>query len=229
MADNNNGDANSTRGHLGLGFERSLNPMLIVDTEERRYLDANAAACLFMRIPREEVVNHRVDEFIPPEFQTDIDERWRKFLRDGGASEDVEWYFPDGERRVPIVVGAAPIRPRQHLIVVLPWTTHEEADAALIAEVDKVEKAGHTFKLTDREREVLTLLALGDTGEQIAQQLFISPETVRTHVQHARQKLGATTRGHAIALALGAGEIAPDLTAVRPVRADGPDRRVSQR
>lgn len=212
-------------GHLGPGFERSLNPMLIVDTEERRYLDANAAACLFMRVPREEVVKHRVDEFVPPELQADFDESWREFLRLGNSSNESEWYFPEEDKRVPIVVGAASIRPRQSLIVVLPWATHEEADAALLAEVDKVERAGHKFTLTSREREVLTLLALGDTGEQIACELFISPETVRTHVQHARQKLGATTRGHAIALALGAGEIAPDLTAVR---GNGPDKQASQ-
>jgi DNA-binding CsgD family transcriptional regulator len=219
-------DPNSTRGTLGPGFERSLNPMLIVDTEERRYLDANTAACLFMREPREEVVKRRVDEFVPPELQADFDQRWREFLRRGGTSNEHHWYFPEEDKRVPIVVGTANIRPRQHLIVVFPWATHKEASAWLPAEVGKVEKAGHTFALTNREREVLTLLALGDTGEQIARQLFISPETVRTHVQHARHKLGATTRGHAIALALGAGEIAPDLTAVR---GSGPGSQGSQR
>jgi DNA-binding CsgD family transcriptional regulator len=66
--------------------------------------------------------------------------------------------------------------------------------------------------LSEREREVLTLLALGHTGEQIARDLVISPETVRSHVQHARRKLGASTRTHAIAIALTRGEISPDLT-----------------
>jgi DNA-binding CsgD family transcriptional regulator len=168
-----------------------------------------------MRLPREEIVKHRVDEYVPPEFQGDFVERWQEFLREGGTSAEHDWYFPAEGRRVPIVAGTAGIRPRQHLIVVFPWATHEEADAALPAEVEKVEMAGRQFTLTDREREVLTLLALGDTGDQIADQLFISPDTVRTHLQHAREKLGATTRGHAIALALGAGEIAPELSALR--------------
>jgi DNA-binding CsgD family transcriptional regulator len=61
--------------------------------------------------------------------------------------------------------------------------------------------------LTDREREVLALLATGMTGEQAAEELFLSPETVRTHVRNAMRKLGAKTRVHAVALALRLREI----------------------
>lgn len=61
--------------------------------------------------------------------------------------------------------------------------------------------------LSAREREVLALLADGRTGEQAAQLLFLSPETVRTHVRNAMRKLGARTRVHAVALALRLGEI----------------------
>lgn len=61
--------------------------------------------------------------------------------------------------------------------------------------------------LSPREREIMALLAGGLTGEQIAQRLFISPETVRTHVRNAMEKLGAHTRTHAIVLALTSGEI----------------------
>jgi DNA-binding NarL/FixJ family response regulator len=61
--------------------------------------------------------------------------------------------------------------------------------------------------LTDREREVLALLATGMTGEQAAEALFLSPETIRTHVRNAMRKLGAKTRVHAVALALRLREI----------------------
>jgi DNA-binding NarL/FixJ family response regulator len=61
--------------------------------------------------------------------------------------------------------------------------------------------------LSPREREILDLLAQGLTGEQIAGQLFLSPETVRTHVRNAMEKLEANTRVHAIAIALRQGEI----------------------
>jgi DNA-binding NarL/FixJ family response regulator len=56
--------------------------------------------------------------------------------------------------------------------------------------------------LTQREREVLRLLADGFPSEAIGKQLFISPETVRTHVQKAMRKLGADTRTQAVATAL---------------------------
>jgi DNA-binding NarL/FixJ family response regulator len=57
-------------------------------------------------------------------------------------------------------------------------------------------------ELTQREREVLRLLANGLANEAIGKELFISPETVRTHVQKAMAKLEAGTRTQAVAMAL---------------------------
>ena len=57
-------------------------------------------------------------------------------------------------------------------------------------------------ELTQREREVLRLLANGLANEAIGKRLFISPETVRTHVQKAMAKLDADTRTQAVATAL---------------------------
>jgi DNA-binding NarL/FixJ family response regulator len=56
--------------------------------------------------------------------------------------------------------------------------------------------------LTQRERDVLRLLADGHSNEEIGKRLFISPETVRTHVRKAMDKLGADTRTEAVAKAL---------------------------
>ena len=61
--------------------------------------------------------------------------------------------------------------------------------------------------LSPREREVLDLLAQGLTGEEVATRLTLSPETVRTHVRNAMDKLEAHTRVHAVAIALRQGEI----------------------
>jgi DNA-binding NarL/FixJ family response regulator len=57
-------------------------------------------------------------------------------------------------------------------------------------------------KLTQRERDVLRLLADGMSNEEIGKALFISPETVRTHVRKAMAKLDADTRTQAVATAL---------------------------
>lgn len=67
--------------------------------------------------------------------------------------------------------------------------------------------AGHGQSLTPREHEVMSLIALGYTGAEIAEKLFLSPETVRNHTRNARAKLGGRTRSHAVALAVQRGEI----------------------
>jgi len=61
--------------------------------------------------------------------------------------------------------------------------------------------------LSGREAEILALLARGLTGEEIAQRLVLSPETVRTHVRNAMGKLEARTRTEAVVKALELGEI----------------------
>ena len=61
---------------------------------------------------------------------------------------------------------------------------------------------GRLVELTRREREVLRLLADGKRYDEIGRDLFISPETVRTHVQKAMKRLDATTRTQAVATAL---------------------------
>jgi DNA-binding NarL/FixJ family response regulator len=68
---------------------------------------------------------------------------------------------------------------------------------------------GRTKTLSPREREILGLLSKGLSGEEVAKQLYLSPETVRTHVRNAIGKLDAATRAHAVALALQRGEISP--------------------
>ncbi len=57
-------------------------------------------------------------------------------------------------------------------------------------------------ELTRRERDVLRLLADGLSNEEIGNRLFISAETVRSHVRKAMVKLGADTRTQAVAQAL---------------------------
>ena len=52
--------------------------------------------------------------------------------------------------------------------------------------------------LTPREREVLALVADGKTNAEIARQLWISPGTVRRHLENAYAKLGVHTRTAAI-------------------------------
>jgi DNA-binding NarL/FixJ family response regulator len=52
--------------------------------------------------------------------------------------------------------------------------------------------------LSGREREVLTLLAAGSSNSEIASQLYVSTETIKTHVAHVLRKLEVTNRGSAV-------------------------------
>jgi two-component system, NarL family, response regulator DevR len=57
-------------------------------------------------------------------------------------------------------------------------------------------------ELTEREREVLTLIARGYTNKQIADTLFVSEKTARNHVSHILDKLGLSRRSEAAAFAV---------------------------
>jgi len=64
-------------------------------------------------------------------------------------------------------------------------------------------------RLTDRERQVVTLVAAGLTNDEIADRLIISPNTSRTHTGRAMTKLGARDRAQLVVLAYEAGLVRP--------------------
>lgn len=68
---------------------------------------------------------------------------------------------------------------------------HPELGARLIAAEAEAVRQAEEDPLSDREREVLRLLALGHTNQEIAKQLFISVRTAETHRAHVMQKLAS--------------------------------------
>lgn len=75
-------------------------------------------------------------------------------------------------------------------------------DPALASVLVRSSAADRTPVLSDRERSILRLVADGLSNGQIGGKLFISPETVRTHLRNAMTKLDADNRTHAVASAL---------------------------
>jgi two-component system, NarL family, response regulator DesR len=75
-------------------------------------------------------------------------------------------------------------------------------DPVLAASLATLRQGDARKPLSEREREVLRLLADGDAYAEIGSKLFLSPDTVRAHAQRAMTKLGARTRTQAVALAL---------------------------
>ena len=64
--------------------------------------------------------------------------------------------------------------------------------------------------LTEREREVMALVAQGLSNEEIGQKLFMSPATAKTHVSRAMLKLGARDRAQLVVLAYQTGLVTPE-------------------
>jgi DNA-binding NarL/FixJ family response regulator len=69
--------------------------------------------------------------------------------------------------------------------------------------------AGPLDELTDREREVMTLVGTGLSNEAIAERLVVSPATAKTHVSRAMVKLGARDRAQLVVLAYEYGLVRP--------------------
>lgn len=183
-------------------FEESLIPMVIAD-DERRYVAANSAACLLLRLPEEEVLKLRIDDLAPEDARGLVEPLWQDFLEVGVQEGFFELKMPDGATVRVEYSSTANVEPGRHLAIWLfpPSDTGLEPAQARPA------------LLTDREREVLAMVAMGRGTTWIASEMGISTSTVETHVRHCLEKLGARNRAHAIVLGLQEGEITLEMPA----------------
>ena len=206
--------------------------MLIAD-DERRGVTANFSACNVLGVPLAEVPWHTIDDFMPPARREGLEGQWQEFLASGAAEG---WYQLSVAGRTPVAVefsATASVLPGRHLAVFMALDDSSaaapgsalaaEARWAPIPEEDRVHGV-----LTQREREVLTLVASGLQSDMMAERLFVSPETIKSHVHNAMAKLGVHTRAHAVAVALVTGQITWELGdeySTPPDRAIGLPRR----
>jgi two-component system response regulator NreC len=84
---------------------------------------------------------------------------------------------------------------------------HPALGARLVAAEAEERKRAESDPLSEREREVLALLALGHTNQEIAALLYISVRTAETHRAHIMQKLGLASRAELVRYALDHGLI----------------------
>ena len=82
---------------------------------------------------------------------------------------------------------------------------HPALGARMVAAEAEARAAEEADPLSEREREVLRLLALGHTNQEIAKMLYISVRTAETHRAHIMQKLGLSTRAELVRYALSQG------------------------
>jgi PAS domain S-box-containing protein len=188
--------------HLRSAFALSRHSMLIAD-DQRRWVTGNAAACDLLGITQEEISWHTMDEFVPPDAREQLDEAWEQFLANGAAEGWYRLSIP-ARGRVPVEFSAtANVLPSRHLSVFLPAEGgHKVGEPGALVWKPVPAESAERLRLTDREREIMTLVASGLHGAEIAERLFLSPETVKSHVHNTMGKLGAHTRAHAVAISL---------------------------
>ncbi|MEI6446247.1 MAG: LuxR C-terminal-related transcriptional regulator [Actinomycetes bacterium] len=172
--------------------------MLIVN-DDRGFVAGNQALLDLLGSTIEELEPMTIDDVIPEDVRPTMTERFERFLEDGSQWGPVQLTTPTGKQVEVVYNGTASIVPGLHLIELLQGSAREPA---LNFEHGLRVDGQVGTALTTRERQVLSMLALGETNQSIASNLGMAPETVRNHTRAARQKLGARSRSHAIAIAV---------------------------
>jgi len=182
-------------------FAQSQNAMLMVD-EERRVIDANPAFARLVGRRRSTLLGHHVYDFIPGGPILTRDE-WLAAIASGEDTGEIEIERADGTCvsvqyafHPEVVTGR-----RMVLFVAMTvsrWGRHFRRGG------DDEEPS---LALSEREREVIRLVALGSTSPEIAGTLHISHHTVRKHVDNAMRKMNARSRAHLVAKALAGGRL----------------------
>lgn len=177
-----------------LVFERTSNPIVLLD-EDRRIVDLNGPALSLLGVEdKRELVGKSIEESIRPEEREQAVRDWDTSLHTGEYTGSRVLVRADGTE-VPIDFAArlADIGDRRLAMYVVAANNPAYKPSARLAD---------QLPLRSREREVVTLIALGLDTAEIAERLYISPSTVRTHVRNAMARLGAHTRAQLVAKVL---------------------------
>jgi PAS domain S-box-containing protein len=184
---------------FGQAFTLSRNPMVLAD-EHRRHLDVNGAYLALLGHSRDAIIGQPLWRFVAggPRLTAVA---WATMLAQGRATGDAELIRGDGSGvGVQWAAAVETITGRQLVLVVALSTSCWGARFRRTVASDAT-----GARVTAREREVIRLVALGLTGPEIGDELHIAHDTVRTHVRNAMSKLGARSRAHLVAKALGGG------------------------
>ena len=188
-------------GLFSAAFKQSRNPMLLLD-ERRRQLDANGAYLRLLGYRREALIGEPIYRFVVggPVVSP---ERWAAALAEGEFTGEADLVRADGGT-VSIQWGASTevVTGRRLVLVVALSSSRWGRRFRRPQEPPPAPRA-----LSRRELDVVRLVALGGSGPEIADELQIAHDTVRTHVRNAMSKVGARSRAHLVAKALGDGAV----------------------
>jgi len=199
-----NGSNVDTRGWAGLftsAFRQSRNAMVLLDSH-RRHVDANGAYVRLLGYPREEILGVPASEYVAGgPLLTDAE--WDAMLDGGPFTGEAGLLSAEGTV-VAVQWAVTPEAITGHRLVLFVALTTSRWGRHFRRPVEIEESSG---PLSARERQIVHLIAMGSTGPEIADELHISHDTVRTHVRNAMGKVGARSRAHLVARALGEGHV----------------------
>jgi PAS domain S-box-containing protein len=181
-------------------FRQSSNAMALVD-DRRRHVDVNGPYLNLMGYSRAALIGHPIFEIVAHGPLATEDE-WGAALRAGNFAGNADLVCADGST-VSVDWGAHVVVATGHRLALLVALTTSRRS---LRRADSSEP--DSPPLSPRELEIVELVALGNSGPEIARKLHISHETVRTHVRNAMVKTGARSRAHLVAKALADGAIA---------------------
>ena len=190
-------------------FEHSRLPMTLMD-EDGRYVAVNDATVAFYGLSREKLVGSRPGLTLAPDERAVADAEWEALRRDGEFYGERVYERADGRPIRIQYAGSASEAGGRWLAFTVVLSARVEPDGPELI-VPNVEEEDATAPvravLTPREREVVRMVALGAGTRQVAKDLYLSPETIRSHVRNAMSKTGAHTRAQLVAIALAEGLI----------------------
>ncbi|WP_064750480.1 helix-turn-helix transcriptional regulator [Solirubrobacter soli] len=178
-------------------FRQSRNAMVLLD-DRRRIVDANAAMVVLLGHPHRALTGRPIAELVVGgPLVTEAE--WQEWLAAGRFEGEVTMLHADG-RGVTVQWGATTeVATGRRLVLVVALHTSRWGPRFRRAP----DSRDGPRVLSAREREVVRLVAQGQTGPEIADELGIAHDTVRTHVRNAMDKLGARSRAHLVAKAYG--------------------------
>jgi PAS domain S-box-containing protein len=180
-------------------FRRSRNAMVLLD-EQRRHVDVNGSYLQLLGYRRRALVGRPVHDFVD-HGPVVTPEQWREALSRPQFHGVVDAIRSDGSRVTVEFAGHPELVTGRQLILVVVL----RAVPAGRRRKEATHGSVGAGVLSKREREVVRLLSLGATGPEIAEDLHISHNTVRTHVHNAMTKMGARSRAQLVAMSMANG------------------------
>jgi two-component system cell cycle sensor histidine kinase/response regulator CckA len=129
-------DQNAGEGPFRAIFESALDAILILD-DDRRYVDANPAACTLFGLDYDALLGSRLDQFIAPDLVSVLGERWGLFLDRGTGKGEMQIVRDDGTRRDVELTSRANFVPGRHLSILRDITEQKIAEEALQASEER--------------------------------------------------------------------------------------------